>query len=563
MSRTDWELASIVTSTAARLAGASNLDDIGDILVGAALAMGAAAAAVAVLEGSDLVLVRSAGYSPHDEASIPRRPYLPGAGLPLADNDQSLGVLEVAWSGEAMSSDVPRTALAHLACVAGAAIARARHAAMIEERLRHAQRLLGVVCHDLRSPLGAILLATETLARGPHLRSSDRRLIGSMSSSVKLASRLVHDLLDQTRIELAGGLAVERRPDDLFSILRHAVADAQEGARSRCITLAIDGKGDGAWDSERATQIFANLVSNALIHSPADAPVDIVAEGRRGDRVYVEVRSYGAPIAPDRIGRLFEPLEQGDSPRRRERGSMGLGLFIVRQLVEEHGGRVWVTSSSDEGTAFVVEMPRATGVSLTWQGDGDAGVAVVLKQPVRPTVQPLRAAASHYESLLSHFTNHQLGRLLRHWLALGGAAHLPHPRSLDRVKLGDLLPEMLFARVVAGQDKVEFRYREVGGAIERRLGRSLAGTLVPRAAEDWSAESAASYDSCLRCLELRRPIYDFARFALDGNCLVAVERLTIPLSDDGGRTVTDLVSLARIDNLLAERRLSPIAVGCP
>ena len=123
------------------------------------------------------------------------------------------------------------------------------------------------------------------------------------------------------------------------------------------------GDGQGAWDSDRMAQVLSNILGNALKYSPEDTPVRVESRGEP-DSVVVHVRNGGDPIPPEMLPRIFEPLQRGTTVGRSER-SIGLGLYIVRQLVLAHGGTVDARSSAEEGTVFTVRLPRAPSKEQT------------------------------------------------------------------------------------------------------------------------------------------------------------------------------------------------------
>jgi signal transduction histidine kinase len=124
----------------------------------------------------------------------------------------------------------------------------------------------------------------------------------------------------------------------------------------RRITLHASGDGQGAWDEGRLAQVVTNLVGNALQHSPEGTPVRVSTQGE-GPSVLLEVHNEGVPIPAELLPVLFEPYRQGPEAGT-GRGSLGLGLFITRQIVLGHGGTLDARSSAEEGTTFTVRLPR-------------------------------------------------------------------------------------------------------------------------------------------------------------------------------------------------------------
>ena len=130
-------------------------------------------------------------------------------------------------------------------------------------------------------------------------------------------------------------------------------------------TLHFEQHGDltGAWDAARLRQVVSNLLGNALQHGAGTGPVELSARDE-GSHVLVEVRNDGPPIPPDALPTIFDPLVRGLSPelkRQRRPGSIGLGLYIAREVVSAHGGAINVKSSEQAGTIFTVRLPRRRG----------------------------------------------------------------------------------------------------------------------------------------------------------------------------------------------------------
>ncbi|WP_248342564.1 sensor histidine kinase [Anaeromyxobacter paludicola] len=222
-----------------------------------------------------------------------------------------------------------------------------------ERRIAELQKnLMGLVSHDLRTPLSAIRTGVHLLFQqgGPEERRS--RILSRMSSSADRMQSIIHDLLDFSRIQASGGLAISRRPARIEEVCARAVQEVRELKPSCDVRLTSHGDGAGEWDPERLVQVVSNLVTNAVQHSRPGAPVLVAAEGL-ADEVRVEVRNQGEPIPEELRRRLFRPFSRG--PRA---GSFGLGLYIVREIVRSHGGAVEVRSTPEEGTSFTVRLPR-------------------------------------------------------------------------------------------------------------------------------------------------------------------------------------------------------------
>jgi signal transduction histidine kinase len=241
-----------------------------------------------------------------------------------------------------------------------AELAGVNHA--LEERVEFERQLVGIVSHDLRNPLGAILMSAALLVRRANLDEAQLRTVNRISSAGNRAERMIRDLLDFTQARIGGGIPVQRAPMDMHGLARHIVDELRTAHLERVIQLAHSGDGGGEWDSDRVAQILTNLVRNALQNSPRGTPVRVESRGV-GDSLLLIVHNQGAPISPETGAVLFEPMRRGASAGSKHQG-LGLGLFIVKQIVVAHQGAVEFQSSEAEGTTFTVSLPRQGAATL-------------------------------------------------------------------------------------------------------------------------------------------------------------------------------------------------------
>ena len=232
--------------------------------------------------------------------------------------------------------------------------------ALEKERAGFEQQLIGIVSHDLRTPVAAIMLGAATLLRRPDVEERQRRTAERILTSAGRANRMIHDLLDFTQARLGGGLSVLRVPGDFHAIVRQVVEESQVSNPGRSLRLVQTGSGEGVWDADRLAQLVSNLLSNAVHYSPSDSPVRIETHGEENELV-LTVHNTGAPISPEVVPSLFQPMQRGVAGVSDVR-SVGLGLYIVDQVVRSHAGRVEVTSTTEGGTAFTVRLPRGAPV---------------------------------------------------------------------------------------------------------------------------------------------------------------------------------------------------------
>jgi signal transduction histidine kinase len=225
----------------------------------------------------------------------------------------------------------------------------ARTAAERADRMK--EEFIAVLGHDLRTPLAAILVAAESHERRPDALAPCRETGKKISTSANRMSRLIDDVVDFTRSRLGGGIPLAYERADMAELCRAPLDEIKTINPHANISVAVSGDVNGEWDVDRALQVVANLVGNAVTHG--DGHVEIAIVGLL-DSVILKVHNGGTPIPAHKMEHLFEPFHPGG--RRRE--GLGLGLYIVDQIVRAHGGRVEAASSERGGTTFTVYWPR-------------------------------------------------------------------------------------------------------------------------------------------------------------------------------------------------------------
>jgi signal transduction histidine kinase len=216
------------------------------------------------------------------------------------------------------------------------------------------EKLIGIVSHDLRNPLNAIHLASTQLLQSETLSSREQRAAARVARSADRMKRMISQLLDFTRERLGGGIPIRRVPGDLRVVVRQGVEELEAAWPERTVSLRLGtGRYEGAWDADRLVQVVSNLGGNALQYSPPDAPVTFTLQDA-GAALVLEVHNAGNPIPPEALPHLFDPFRRVSS----EGGGLGLGLYIVEQVVKGHGGRIEVASTVESGTVFRVVLPR-------------------------------------------------------------------------------------------------------------------------------------------------------------------------------------------------------------
>jgi signal transduction histidine kinase len=223
-------------------------------------------------------------------------------------------------------------------------------------RKRFEQDLVGIVSHDLRSPLNAISLAAESALRREDNNERNRRSLQIIHSAAGRATRLVHDLLDYTQVLHGTGLPIRREKFCLFELANEIVDELRASFPLAEFAIEREGVTEGQWDRDRVAQLITNLVGNASTYGGV-APVVVRIVGNDAD-VSLHVHNDGDHIPAELLPKLFEPLKRGSENRRP--GNIGLGLFIVNEIVRAHDGTVTVQSAVDAGTTFSVCLPRAS-----------------------------------------------------------------------------------------------------------------------------------------------------------------------------------------------------------
>lgn len=216
---------------------------------------------------------------------------------------------------------------------------------------------LAILGHDLRNPIGAIHMSAVQLSRSedPAVSRSGQRIL----NSTRRMNRMVGDLLDLTRTRLGAGIPIARAPTDLAAVCREVLEEAQAQHPTRTLHLEAPGSLEGDWDSGRMAQVVSNLVMNAIQHGREDTPVTLQVQDEGLD-VVLAVHNEGPPIPEPELDSIFEPLvrKTTSDADKKMASSLGLGLFVVRQIVAAHNGDVRVTSSVEQGTTFEVRLPR-------------------------------------------------------------------------------------------------------------------------------------------------------------------------------------------------------------
>jgi signal transduction histidine kinase len=234
----------------------------------------------------------------------------------------------------------------------------AGHPEELDDALAFRDRVVGILGHDLRNPLSAITaLARLTMSRDD-LPDEVRERLSQIDSAAKRSLAMIESLVDFSETRWKGSLPTRPVLAAPAAIAARVIEELRAAHADRMIALEARSQASFRLDPVRIEQVLSNLIGNALTHGAPDAPVEVGVDVGE-DEAVLTVRNRGPVIPAERVASLFQPFFQ-DAPHpdpRRPRG-LGLGLYIVRQIVTAHGGTVSVESSAEAGTTFLVRLPR-------------------------------------------------------------------------------------------------------------------------------------------------------------------------------------------------------------
>lgn len=235
------------------------------------------------------------------------------------------------------------------------------------------QMFLAILSHDLRNPLHTIRMAANVVAiqnRNPSTASA----LDLIAKNTDAMMQLISDLIDFSSSGLGRAMPLHRGPVDLDELCREVIDSCHAMYPGRTMRFHSHGDVNGVWDAGRVRQVIFNLMGNALQHGSPDGPVDLSVTskgtasdgfGPEGSCVALSVHNEGAPIPPELLPTICDPLKRyatREAAEQRAPGSIGLGLYIVREIVVAKGGTLTVTSTAEAGTTFTVRIPRFLSV---------------------------------------------------------------------------------------------------------------------------------------------------------------------------------------------------------
>lgn len=219
---------------------------------------------------------------------------------------------------------------------------------------------LGTLAHDLRNPLSAITLTAKLAGTSIDDPSQLPQQLSQIIASANAMGELIAALMDLTSSAIGTGLPMTPTRSDLHVVCHEVVREMRAAHPGRSIHSNLRGDLNGTWDGNRLRQLIGNLVGNALQHGSPTDPVDLTTDGTDPETVVITVHNAGEPIPADMLPTIFDPLVRSPPSiqQRRTPGSVGLGLYIVREISVAHGGTADLTSTPSTGTIATVRLPR-------------------------------------------------------------------------------------------------------------------------------------------------------------------------------------------------------------
>ncbi|MDP8924081.1 MAG: GAF domain-containing protein [Chloroflexota bacterium] len=267
--------------------------------------------------------------------------------------------------------------LTGIAAQAGIAIDNARLFAQAQDAIRLRDEFLSIASHELRNPVAGIKGAAQMLRRaeerGQLDRERQRRYVGIIDHAAMRLATLTEDLLDVSRLR-AGGLPLRPQPVDVAELVDAVARRVHAHDDVDRIAVELDcAPCSAVVDPDRLGQVVENLLSNAIKYSPDGGEIRVTLTVD-GDDMEVCVRDSGIGLPGDALERIFEPFGRAQNALERNIEGLGLGLYICRQIVEQHGGRLWAESAGEgQGTTMLLRLPRSGPPIDTRDGDGPAG----------------------------------------------------------------------------------------------------------------------------------------------------------------------------------------------
>ncbi len=239
--------------------------------------------------------------------------------------------------------------------------ALAESVARYEHMVKQSQNMfLAILGHDLRNPLGTVVSGSSFVMQATDIPPKYILVATRMFNSAKRMSKLINDLIDFTRTHLGPGIPIRVKQGSLVEVCELMVNELRTFHPEQQIEFESPPQLDAIFDDGRIAQVLSNLIGNAVQYGSPELPVKVRLQGGVND-ICITVNNRGTTIPADKISGIFDPMVRiaaSVSTDYTERTSLGIGLFISREIIHAHGGKVIVTSSDKEGTTFTVTMPR-------------------------------------------------------------------------------------------------------------------------------------------------------------------------------------------------------------
>jgi signal transduction histidine kinase len=236
---------------------------------------------------------------------------------------------------------------------------------------------LAILGHDLRNPLSCIKMSAQLASSRANTDPASSKALTQIETSVQSIFQLVNDLIDFAATGLGSHMPLAIAPVNFERLAREVLDELKAAYPGR--NLRFDARGDlfCSCDGARIRQVISNLLDNALEHGAGEGDVQL-AIARDGTDIILAVSNPGTPIAPDILPTIFDPLVRDtDLQRKRREGSIGLGLYIAREIVMSHGGTIDVTSSAESGTVFTVRLPCHQATAGPRTPDSEAAAQLI------------------------------------------------------------------------------------------------------------------------------------------------------------------------------------------
>jgi signal transduction histidine kinase len=242
--------------------------------------------------------------------------------------------------------------------------ALAESVARYEHMVKQSQNMfLAILGHDLRNPLGTVVTGSSFLMQAVDIPPRYILVATRMFNSAKRMSKLINDLIDFTRTHLGPGIPIRVKEGSVVAVCEAVVNELRTFHPEQQIDLQVPPQLDAIFDEARIAQVLSNLIGNAIQYGSADVPVTVRVTASEGDLV-IDVNNRGKTIAPDKLASIFDPMVRiaasvnSATTDYTERTSLGIGLYISREIIHAHGGHISLASTAADGTTFTVTMPR-------------------------------------------------------------------------------------------------------------------------------------------------------------------------------------------------------------